>query len=55
MSAVAVVGQGWHSVLRALAMGLLILLAGSTGICEPGDNSSHSKPPGAAHLKEYLP
>lgn len=49
-------GQRCPSVLWALAMGLLILLAGSTGICEPGDNHFHRKTSGAeSSRKQYLP
>lgn len=42
--------------LCALAVSLLILLAGSTGICEPGDNHALRKTPGAAsRRKQHLP
>lgn len=38
-----------------MTTGLLVLLAGSTGVCEPGDSALHSKPPGAARIKQYMP
>lgn len=49
-------GQNQYCVLQEFAMGLFVLLAGSTGICEPGDDAFHSKPAGAARVgKQSLP
>lgn len=39
-------------MLQEFAMDLFVLLAGSTGICEPGDVVFHSKPPGAARIEK---
>lgn len=39
-------------VLQEFAKDLFVLLAGSTGICEPGDDALHSKAPGAASIEE---
>lgn len=37
---------------QEFAKDLFVLLAGSSGVCEPGDDALHSKAPGAASIQE---